>query len=108
MDKKIFVIIGVALLALSMFVGCQASETNQSKIDSGVIDEDYIGNTDPTVPKEWKLTEEEKKNGVEKVIIQADDVAGQENSNGQANDTEAAQEQTEENSGGGLHAKPNI
>ncbi len=108
MGKKILVLLGMALLVVSIFTGCASSDKSSVTIDSGVVDQNYNGDTDPTVEKQWKLTEEEKKNGVEKISIEVDGMADQVNDDQQTSDTEATQEQSTPDSGGEQNVKPNI
>lgn len=68
--SKIFSFMCILVLAVLLLTGCQtASPGSQSQVDSGVIDQDYAGTPNPEVPKELKLTEKEKKEGVQKITI---------------------------------------
>lgn len=68
----------IILLFVLVLTGCGASKPAAVQVDSGVINEQYRGNIQSSLPKEIKITEDEKKNGIRKVPIKASSAAREE------------------------------
>jgi hypothetical protein len=86
------------LLAILFLAGCGMAKPAAVQVDSGVINDQYKGNVKAGLPQVIKITEEEMKNGVEKVPIKSDSRL-----------REAAQpEEEQQQDAGGGHAKPKI
>ena len=105
MIKRRFLMYSIMLLlAVFLLTACSTSERPvQAKIESGVVNENYTGNVQPTIEKYLKLSEEEKKNGVKKIKIKCGvekEIPIEEDS--QSNDNS---EQPSSNSGGGTKPK---
>jgi hypothetical protein len=66
--KKVILLTGIAIMLVAL-LGCSADTDTSLVVDSGVLDEGYNGIPDPVLEKNLKLSEEEKKNGVEKITI---------------------------------------
>ncbi|OEF95830.1 hypothetical protein [Desulfuribacillus alkaliarsenatis] len=99
--KQIVLALSIFMLLIAL-VGC-GSETSEVSVSSGVIDKEYEGVVNPQIPMEFKLTEEEKKNGVQKVTIEGSndkDSSDEEDTDEQSSD--------EEDDGGEERARPNI
>lgn len=62
MKKNKFTILVMLLSVISLvIVGCGSQQlSNQVKVESGVIDNEYVGNVCPEVPRDYKITEESK------------------------------------------------
>jgi hypothetical protein len=74
LSRKYLLYTGVFLVGITIFSsGCGAmgnSKTSQTvQLDSGVQDQNYQGVVQPAVPKQLKLSAEEKKNGIQKLPI---------------------------------------
>lgn len=88
-----------------ILVGCSAGTgTQDMKIDSGVINQEYNGILKPSVPKEFKLTEQEKREGIKKYAIEATPKADP----GEATTKALTGSEVRQPSGGDQVAKPKI
>jgi len=67
-NKKVILLTGIAIMLVSL-LGCSAATDTSVVVDSGVLDEGYNGIPNPVLDKNLKLSEDEKKNGVEKITI---------------------------------------
>lgn len=63
MKRNRFTILVILFSAISLvLVGCGSQQiSNQVKVESGVIDEGYVGIVCPEVPRDYKIIEESKK-----------------------------------------------
>ena len=84
--SKVFVFVMCLVLSVFILSGCVGSKTSEVKVESGVINKDYVGVVSPVLVKDYKITEEAKegmikvtiKCGVEKEIpIGSGDKAGE-------------------------------
>ena len=58
-NKFIVAIVGLLVLSLAL-VGCGTQQTGLIRVESGVVDKDYVGIVCPEIPREYKITEESK------------------------------------------------
>lgn len=65
---------GIVFLIMTILLagGCGAAgKVPAVKLDSGIVNEAYKGVAQPDVPKQMKLTEDERKNGIKKMPIKS-------------------------------------
>lgn len=91
----------LSLLIIGLFMsGCQEQNSNEEssklKIESGVTDSKYNGIVNPQLEVQFKMTEEEQKNGVKKLEMEGEEVEIE----------EPGQEEGEKDEDGGK--RPNI
>jgi len=58
-NKGFILILCLALVAL-ITLGCSNSQTPQAKVESGVINKDYVGTVAPVLPQDYKVDEQAK------------------------------------------------
>lgn len=66
--KKHLLVLLVGMLLIIM-TGCGVAKNEITNIESGTMNADYRGDSDPIVPMEIMLSDEEKANGIEKIKI---------------------------------------
>lgn len=68
MYRKLIFVLGLVLAFTIFTAGCStASGPNEVMIESGVIDSDYMGNPNPQLVVEMKLTPAEREGNFEKI-----------------------------------------
>ena len=106
-EKKRFLILSLVIFSTIFLTACgTTANIQQPQLESGVIDQDYQGILNPEPPKEIKLSEKEKRDGIEKITIKCGvqiDVPGQ-----QQTEPPQADDSHNQNSGGDSIAKPKI
>lgn len=67
--KKLFCVLLVLLISF-LVLGCGSqNQSVPAKVESGVIDKEYRGVVNPEVPREFKLSEQEQREGIQKITI---------------------------------------
>jgi hypothetical protein len=67
--KGLFVLMLVVVITI-LAVGCGANSTAQvMRVESGAVNDNYVGVVNPELAKDLKLSEGEKKEGIEKITI---------------------------------------
>lgn len=69
MKRDGFVILVILFLVFSIiFTGCGSQQMSKKvQVESGVIDEEYVGTVSPEVTRDYKISEESKKEMVETI-----------------------------------------
>lgn len=99
---KHFLLLLSLVVIVSLMVGCQDKQSKEEapdlKIETGVNNPDYKGIVNPQLDVEYKLTEEELKNGIKKLDMEGEEI----------DRAELLKEKEKAESGGEGGKRPNI